>query len=281
MLLDIIINEILPLLLHQDIWNYCLTCKEYKDIFINENIWKIKSQKELSHIEKYDEKDDEDTWIEYYLGQLIPISCKGDHFGYIRFNHLTELIFPAINSELVLIDSELPVVKINKNSNNGEWIFNGDKKITLRGVDRAIIMDHSCFEIHNKSLFYAKNHPNKNGKEICNQYTGIILNELTSGIIPIYGYWREKYVGPGFDTRFRIMEKLPNGEIISNYLDLYDYNHSHRRQKLDKKSSPLVFILDKLKIREQCCELSFEDICLCIITELKKINHILSSTMVD
>lgn len=287
MLLDIMINEILPLLLHQDIWNYCLTCKQNKNIFSNKNIWKIKSQKELSHVEKYEEKHEEDTWIEYYLGELIPISCKGDHFGYIRFNHLTELIFPAIDSQLVLVDSELPIVKINNNCNKGQRIFNRDKDIALRGIDRAIVMDHSCFEIHNTSLFYAYDHPKKAGKEIYCKYQELIGTQLTSGIIPIYGYWVNKYINNGFDKNFRIMERLPDGKIISNYIDLYDdklrdkkFNYL-RNHKLDIKSSPLIDILEILKITEKCDGLLFEDICLCIISELKKINHILSSITID
>lgn len=243
-------------------------------MFKNEEIWKLKSHYELENIDKECE-----TWIEHYLGELISVQHHGTRVRYIRFNCDTGLIFPAVEDSLVLIsESNKPIAKVDANSNLGQLIFEGDKGqdfgVDLELIYKAIIMDHSCFKIHKKSLLRGYDNPKRCYRDIYNQYIDEIYGEVLSelGSPPIYGYiyHYSQLTEPGFKKRFKIIDIVELQEI-ENYLDAYDQNNQFR---LRRDSRSLECILEDLNLA-YCINMTFQDKCSHIIDKLEELGHIL------
>src|SRR5437764_246526 len=170
LLTELFVHNILPFCSTQDIFNFSLINTKFVSIFRDEIIWQKKSIIDMPNTNMIS-----DNWFNHYIGKLVHLYQKGDRVRYIRLNPITELIFPQIDSHILLIDKNENILgTVIPNCNIVQKFEN-----TLL-VQKAIMMNST--NIDRLRIYYE----NKDHRSISIQ----IVEELISAdsFLPIYAF---------------------------------------------------------------------------------------------
>ena len=261
LLTELFVHNILPFCSTQDIFNFSLINTKFVSIFRDEK---------KSIIDMPNTNMISDNWFNHYIGKLVHLYQKGDRVRYIRLNPITELIFPQIDSHILLIDKNENILgTVIPNCNIVQKFEN-----TLL-VQKAIMMNST--NIDRLRIYYE----NKDHRSISIQ----IVEELISAdsFLPIYAFEVLDLSTLPSRKRFKMISNI-NNKTKWKFLDEIQpkiESSSLIDRVVDKITNnplkSLESILNRFPNGNQCTLLSLDEKRTYIISELEKCGHILSS----
>lgn len=225
---EIWLDYILPHVEDEDVLSFSYTCKHYSGTINNERLWKSK----------------QGMGTEKYLGKRIPVYKGGDIVGNIRFNHVTEEVFPKGEFIAVLVSNLTPLYKVEFGMVTR--VFKYDTEIYHKDynqVKRAVILEDDIFPIVKYKAFGCVGN-------IVKSYREMVKSLLTC--------WENKYpiYGECDEFNFRVIER---------------HGVSHLRYL---KKDELYSFISKLDIVVNH-DVSYSKLVRCVMDRIKELGHML------